>query len=293
MKNCTVYSNSKCSHDCDKGFYKDIVTADCQPCSWCCNDKHDDVISDCTTGGMPAYKSCGVERSLKCQPKCRRDQYILVNSKSGVVTCRDCSICPLGSGLVKECGSVVNDPSLIKCERCETGKTYSNDQSATQCKKCSTCSAEVVIKACAAKADTKCGGCLSGYYKDNTTNRCSQCSYCCGDESDVRVQECVQQGMPETQQCLLTERSATVCHVQAASKNLSIGPITGMVVASAVIAVVVIFTIYVLYKRKKDISKGYTKMSGSSTPDEEQGRTVQTVSVGTYSIKGLSVYPPS
>lgn len=274
IKNCTVFSNSNCSRSCSKGFYFNDVTGDCQPCSWCCHDDSDNVIEECKNSGMPVYKSCGVEQSLSCRPKCKTDQYILVNNLSGEVSCRDCPVCPLGTGLARECGSIVDDSNLIKCKECETGKMFSDERAATQCKKCSTCSAKVVTKQCTNDSDSKCGECLHGYYKDNSTMRCAQCSYCCGDDSDTRLQECIQQGMSSTQQCLLTQRSATVCqHIQYSRKNGLNKLLLDIFVSVIALATLLTIAVAVIKRRRQSRSKAYRRIKNHSSPKSVENCT--------------------
>ena len=68
MKNkCTNTSNTICN-ECDKGYYFENASHDCQACSYCCGDGKDKVIKECTKQGMPKNRQCTIHRAQQCNP---------------------------------------------------------------------------------------------------------------------------------------------------------------------------------------------------------------------------------
>ncbi|XP_020895699.1 uncharacterized protein LOC110234649 [Exaiptasia diaphana] len=66
---CTTEADTNCSFTCEKSYYFDKKTHNCQPCSRCCNDTKDLVESECIAHGMPETHRCSVHRALDCTPK--------------------------------------------------------------------------------------------------------------------------------------------------------------------------------------------------------------------------------
>ena len=64
-KACTLTSKAKCGK-CKVGAYVESMLSMCKPCSQCCNDSKDIVISQCQVPGVPANKQCSFARSGKC-----------------------------------------------------------------------------------------------------------------------------------------------------------------------------------------------------------------------------------
>ena len=64
-KACTLTSKAECGK-CKVGAYLEPMLSMCKPCSQCCNDGKDIVISQCQVPGIPANKQCSFARSAKC-----------------------------------------------------------------------------------------------------------------------------------------------------------------------------------------------------------------------------------
>ena len=58
-------SKAECGK-CKVGAYVEPMLSMCKPCSQCCNDGKDIVISQCQIPGVPANKQCSFARSGKC-----------------------------------------------------------------------------------------------------------------------------------------------------------------------------------------------------------------------------------
>ena len=159
---------------------------------------------------MPFYKQCDANE-INCQPKCQDDQYPVVRRK-GAYDCESCKNCPPGSSPFPQCGSVVENTNDIKCIECIAGKTFSEKLGKQPCKPCSTCSVgQKELRPCNLTHDRVCGECDKGFYNNATGTECKPCSACCNDDKDVRIPECVKQGMPKNKQCSFTQRAVNVC----------------------------------------------------------------------------------
>ena len=64
-KECTLTSKAECGK-CKVGAYMEPMLSMCKPCSQCCNDGKDIVISQCQVPGVPASKQCSFARSGMC-----------------------------------------------------------------------------------------------------------------------------------------------------------------------------------------------------------------------------------
>ena len=64
-KACTLTSKAQCGK-CKVGAYFEPMLSMCKPCSQCCNDGKDIVISQCQVPGVPANKQCSFARSGMC-----------------------------------------------------------------------------------------------------------------------------------------------------------------------------------------------------------------------------------
>ena len=64
-KACNLTSKAECGK-CKVGAYVEPMLSMCKPCSPCCNDGKDIVISQCQVPGIPANKQCSFARSDKC-----------------------------------------------------------------------------------------------------------------------------------------------------------------------------------------------------------------------------------
>ena len=101
------------------------------------------------------------------------------------------------------CGERVkeNDVNKIGCQKCEPGKTYSDDSGFGSCKSCQICSAhQTIVRTCTLEANSKCNKtCSRGYYFEKTTGDCQQCSWCCSDGTNSVKDEC--KDMPPNERC--------------------------------------------------------------------------------------------
>ena len=62
VKNCTLVSNTRCSTECQKGFYSFPFSFACWPCSNCCHDGKDELPKECSGNYL---KKCKM-RSSPC-----------------------------------------------------------------------------------------------------------------------------------------------------------------------------------------------------------------------------------
>ena len=63
---CTLKSKAVCGK-CKLGAYPEAMLAGmCKPCSPCCNDGKDIIVSDCQVPGVPSNMQCSFARSEKC-----------------------------------------------------------------------------------------------------------------------------------------------------------------------------------------------------------------------------------
>ena len=65
IKACTLTSKAVCGK-CKVGAYEEPMLSMCKPCSPCCNDGKDIVISQCQVPGIPANEQCSFVRLSKC-----------------------------------------------------------------------------------------------------------------------------------------------------------------------------------------------------------------------------------
>ena len=65
IKACTLTSKAVCGK-CKVGAYEEQLLGMCKPCSQCCNDGKDIIISQCQVAGVPANKQCSFARSGMC-----------------------------------------------------------------------------------------------------------------------------------------------------------------------------------------------------------------------------------
>jgi hypothetical protein len=64
---CTAIKNTICSNTCVKGYYYENTTHGCQPCSDCCGDGNDIIITECVEHGMPPSKQCTIHNAQRCK----------------------------------------------------------------------------------------------------------------------------------------------------------------------------------------------------------------------------------
>ena len=130
-----------------------------------------------------------------------------VNNADGSPVCHDCPVCPAGKAPSHRCGEKISPEDLknLHCSDCAPGKTYSSTEDTSPCHECfETCPKDqVVIQNCSLTADMKCDvvKCDQGFYHDNSTGDCQECSWCCGDGRDDQKAECTERGMPKERSC--------------------------------------------------------------------------------------------
>ena len=107
--------------------------------------------------------------------------------KCSVIECRP------GSGLSIPCGTSVAFGISINCVNCVKGVNYSDTSDYSQCKSCRKCSPhEKSSGNCTTTEDSS--SCLEicskGFYWNNVTNTCDQCSDCCGQPLIYHEKQC-------------------------------------------------------------------------------------------------------
>lgn len=102
------------------------------------------------------------------------------------------------------CGTSVAIGTPIECVYCVKGVNYSNTNDYSQCKSCRDCSPhEKSSGNCTTTEDaSRCLEiCRKGFYWNNVTNACDQCSVCCGQPPTNHEKQCEDSGLPVTLQC--------------------------------------------------------------------------------------------
>ncbi|PFX16226.1 Transposon Tf2-9 polyprotein, partial [Stylophora pistillata] len=93
--------------------------------------------------------------------------------------CKACPECPLGLGLVPQCGTKITNYTTIKCEPCQQNKTYSDKHGIESCRSCHDCGLTNVIQQCTPSQNRKCGTeCPERHYLDDN-GFCQECYFCC------------------------------------------------------------------------------------------------------------------
>ena len=184
---------------------------------------------------------------------CGKNKYTIVNSTGTVQSCLPCETCHKGLGLHPKCGStLLGRPTTIECRPCKTG-TFSSEYDSSPCKSCHQCAEHEIKKAeCTNKSDTVCSGkCEQGYFMSKTVHNCQECSACCSDGEDEKVQECA--GLGTDKDC--TPRPDKNCgssNPGATESKKSLPTIIGVSVAGFVIAVgALILMAYCCWKTRK------------------------------------------
>ena len=145
---------------------------------------------------------------VQCKQICSKNEYIIIDAPANQPSCLSCNNCPEGSGLHPPCGSTLTYSHInIDCLAC-TRNTYSDEHGPSSCKACAICSAnEIVNKHCTAYKNTVCSKtCVKGYYYDTNTHGCQPCSECCGNDGDIRIEECKSNSRPLSKQCSVHQR---------------------------------------------------------------------------------------
>lgn len=95
--------------------------------------------------------------------KCRWNQ-IALERPGKEVECFNCPECPLGLGLVPQCGSSARINATVQCVQCKLGETYSDKHDLSSCKPCTICDInEEKISPCKETENAVCGKCNAGY----------------------------------------------------------------------------------------------------------------------------------
>ena len=102
------------------------------------------------------------------------------------------------------CGTSVAFGVSINCVNCVKGVNYSDTSDYSQCKSCRNCSPhEKSSGNCTTTEDASIclEICSKGFYWNNVTNSCDQCSHCCGQPLSNHEKQCEDSGLPVTRQC--------------------------------------------------------------------------------------------
>ncbi|XP_022805317.1 tumor necrosis factor receptor superfamily member 6-like, partial [Stylophora pistillata] len=105
--------------------------------------------------------------------------------------CKACPECPLGLGLVPQCGTKITNYTTIKCEPCQQNKTYSDKHGIESCRSCHDCGLTNVIQQCTPSQNRKCGTeCPERHYLDDN-GFCQECYFCCPSVDETgRMKKC-------------------------------------------------------------------------------------------------------
>ena len=157
--------------------------------------------------------------------------------KCSVIECRP------GSGMSIPCGTSVAFGISINCVNCVKGVNYSDTSDYSQCKSCRKCSPhEKSSGNCTTTEDSS--SCLEicskGFYWNNVTNACDQCSDCCGQPLTYHEKQCEDSGLPVTRQC-----RETLC----ASGSSDTVPANKLIILVAVTSVCILFAICLCVSR--------------------------------------------
>ena len=122
------------------------------------------------------------------------------------------------------CGTSVSYWTKL-CVNCVQGMNYSDTYEYSQCKSCRNCSShEKVSGNCTTTEDAS--SCLEicskGFYWNNVTNTCDQCSDCCGQPLTNHEKQCEDSGLPVTRQC--RETLLRECTYTSDSPTYTYGP---------------------------------------------------------------------
>ena len=168
--------------------------------------------------------------------KPRPDEFaFVINATYSVIW--PCPKCPLGSGLSILCGTSVARGTSINCDNCVKGVNYSDTYDYSQCKSCRKCFPhEKSSGNCNTTEDAS--SCLEicskGFYWNNETSACDQCSDCCGQPVTNHEKQCEASGLPETRQCRETLLECLNTHEPNLDNGLSSSHVLIIVVSVAV-----------------------------------------------------------
>ena len=190
------------------------------------------------------------------------------------------------------CGTSVAFGISIKCVNCVKGVNYSDTSDYSQCKSCRNCSPpEKSSGNCTTTEDAS--SCLEicskGFYWNNVTNACDQCSDCCGQPLTNHEKQCEDSGLPVTRQCRKTLlRECLYTDEPNLDNGLARSVVIVMTVASA-LTLLVLATLGV-WCLKFCLREKFEKAIGRGS----QGRTEPTVSFkklkDDHDLESISVY---
>ena len=141
--------------------------------------------------------------------KCLDNQFGIIQNHK--VICKSCDHdlpkCASGLGVSIPCGEIGTESHCVSCVH---GKNFSTEYDSLPCKTCTSLSChsnEEIQGTCSPDKDTsKCSGtCKKGYYPKpgyKSLDDCQPCSVCHNNNSkSVRVQKCINDGLPFEKQC--------------------------------------------------------------------------------------------
>ena len=149
---------------------------------------------------------------------CPTTHYTIVSKAGRFIACWECPPCFKGTGLTKQCGTVLENGTEIDCKPCQNGTFNDNElPTVTTCQSCHTCeSGRETLRLCTPNQNRKCGKCQIGFYPEVTAaNDCHRCS-CCNDTShqeDTWVKKCAADGLPANMQCRKTNQGCKAVQI--------------------------------------------------------------------------------
>ena len=175
-----------------------------------------------------------------CQRRKPRPYEIEIVSYGNESSFLNCSQfkCRPGSGLSIPCGTSVASSISIDCVNCVKGVNYSDTYDYSQCKSCRNCSSlEKSSGNCTTTEYASCflEICSKGFYWNNETNACDQCSDCCGLPLTNHEKQCVDSGLPVTRQCRETPRECVTTYYPNLDNGLSSSHVVFIVMVVAVV----------------------------------------------------------
>ena len=185
---------STCSYECPEGFYGDLTTTQCKPCSsGCLKCKNSAECIACMKSLHLVGNSCQTQcpqgfyltKSNSCEP-CDGTCEECISSPDHCVRCQAPNVlsntkcvssCPVGTYTTKNTKGCL--PCHSSCKTCQGPTAYD----------CTGCHASAVM------ADSRCvSSCPQDYFFDKEANRCQQCDYYCanceGGESQNKKSKC-------------------------------------------------------------------------------------------------------
>ena len=153
--------------------------------------------------------------------KPRHDEIERILNDTHSITWKCLAECPVGSGYSVLCGTSVPFSVSLECVPCVEGFNFSNTHDYSPCKTCMNCdNHELKSGHCTTEKDTTTclRTCEKGFYWDDLTDSCQQCSVCCeGQNITDHEKQCESSGLPPTHQC---RQTSIICkHLSNSSQN--------------------------------------------------------------------------